>query len=116
MGAQASQPRLCAHPPVIWSLVLIWVLLGADFADVMKASNHLTLQWGYCPGRCELSYDHPESGKSERIIARGISHVKNSPWLVLEAEGTTWHLADDQPGNEASVVQIEGTECCQPPE
>ena len=41
--------------------------------------------------------------------------MKNSSWLVLEAEGTTWRLADDQPGNEASVVQIEGTECCQPP-
>lgn len=90
------------------------MLLGGDFADVMKASNHLTLQRGYCPGRCELSYDHTESGKSESIVARGICEKFSMAGFGGRGDHVT--PSDDQPGNAASVVQIEGTECCQPPE
>lgn len=89
------------------------MLLGGDFADVMKASNHLTLQQGYCPG----SESYPmitESGKSESIVARGI--CEKFSMAGFGGGGDHVVSSDDQPGNEASVVQIEGTECCQPPE
>ena len=55
-----------------------------------------------------------ESGKSESIVARGICEKFSMAGFGGRGDHVT--PSDDQPGNAASVVQIEGTECCQPPE